>query len=325
MKRRTLFLAASLLVLGVSLAGVAHAQAWPAKPLRMVVPFGAGSPPDVLGRLFSRTLNEALGQQVVVENRVGAGGTIGSEAVAKSAPDGYTLMLGSSSTLAIAPSLYPALAYRPERDFAPVMLAASAPFFVIVHPSLGVSSLREFIELARAKPGQYTYGSTGNGTPLHIAGEMFKSTTGVSLTHVPYKDMGPVNNDFLAGRVQVMFQQLPAMLQHIRSGNLRALAVASSKRDPQVPEVPTSAEAGLAGYEVSSWFGVVAPRGVPAEIIQRLNAELQKSLAQPEVRATLGRLGFEPVGGSAEQFGSYIQSELKRWSDAVKASGAKLD
>ena len=292
---------------------------------RMVVPFGAGSPPDMLARLLSRRLNEALNQQVVVENRVGAGGTIGSEYVAKSAPDGYTLMLGSSSTLAIAPSLYPSLSYRPERDFSPVILAASAPFFIIVHPSLGVGSLRELIDLARTRPGQYTYGSTGNGTPLHIAGEMFKFSTGVNLTHVPYKDMGPVNNDFLAGRVQVMFQQLPAMLQHIRSGSLRALAVASNKRDPQVPEVPTSAEAGLSGYDVSSWFGVVAPRGVPLEIIQRLNVELQKSLDHIDVRATLSRLGFEPVGGSAEHFGSYINTELKRWSDAVKTSGAKID
>jgi tripartite-type tricarboxylate transporter receptor subunit TctC len=324
------FVIAALVASAAFLHGKAMAQAgaasWPARPIRMVVPFGAGSPPDVVARVISRSLSEGgLGQQVVVENRVGAGGTIGSEAVAKAPADGYTIMLGSTSTLAIAPSLYPNLTYKPERDFGPIILAASAPFFIVVHPSLGVNSVEELIELAKAKPGQLSYGSTGNGTPLHIAGEMFKTTTGVNIVHVPYKETGPVNNDFLAGRLQIMFQQLPSLVQHILAGRLKPIAVASARRDRQLPDVPTTSEAGLAGYNVSSWFGVVAPRGSPPEAIERLNIDMNKVLSQSGVRDTLTRLGFEPSGGSPGEFAAFISSENTKWSNAVKSSGARLD
>lgn len=305
---------------------LAQAAAWPAKPIRFVVPFGAGSPPDVVARVFSKSLSEGggLGQPIVVENRVGAGGTIGSEMVAKSPADGYTIMLGSTSTLAITPSLYTNLPYKPT-DFVPIILAATAPYFIFVHPSLNVNTVKELVDLAKAKPGQLAFGSTGNGTPLHIAGEMFKTATGTNLIHVPYKEVGPVVNDALAGRIQIVFQQLPSLLQHVKAGRLKPLAVASSTRDPHVPDVPTAREAGLPNYEVFSWFGVVAPKGTPHEAIERLNSEMNKALAQPSVRETLMKVGFDTVGGSPEQFATFITSEAAKWSSAVKASGAKVD
>jgi tripartite-type tricarboxylate transporter receptor subunit TctC len=310
----------------VHMQAQAQTSAFPTKPVRIVVPFSAGSVPDVIARTLSQSMSDSgFGQQVVVENRAGAGGTIGSELVAKAPADAYTLLLGSTATLGIAPSLYPNLSYRPDRDFAPVIRAATVPVFVVVTPSLGVSSIRGLIDLVKAKPGQLSFGSAGNGTPLHIAGEMFKSATGADIVHVPYAETGVMNNDFISGRIQIMFQQLPTLVQHIRAGKLKPLAVAAAKRDSRLPEVPTTSESGLPGYEVSSWFGVVAPRGSPAEAIDRLNVEMNKALAQGPLRDSLIKLGFDPSGGTPAEFGAFIAAEIAKWSSAVKASRAKLD
>ena len=323
----------SALVLVVTIAMLFHTGAraqtssagWPLKPVKLIVSYGAGGPPDVLGRILAQAMSEGLGQQIIVENRVGAGGTIGSEIAAMAPADGYTLLLGGTATMAIAPGLYPKLGYDPLRDFAPIGLATIAPFFVVVHASVPAASVKELVDLVKSRPGEFYYGSSGNATPLHIAGEMFKSATGVNIIHVPYKDIGPATNDFLAGRFQIMFQQLAPLEQHIRAGRVRPLAVANFKRLPQLPDVPSNIEAGLPGFDVVSWFGFVAPKGSPAEAIRRINAELQKALSKKDVRDALARLGFEPVGGSPEQFASFIAQETAKWSQAIKASGAKVD
>ncbi len=321
-------LAALLVAVSMAVAGPAQAQApsaWPLKPVKLIVSYGAGGPPDVLGRILAQAMAEDLGQPIIVENRVGAAGTIGAEAAAKAPADGYTLLLGSTTIMAIAPGLYPKLGYDPARDFAPIGQAVFAPFFVVVHASVPATNVKELVELAKSRPGEFYYGSSGNGTPLHIAGEMFKTATGVNIVHVPYKDIGPATADFLAGRFQIMFQQLAPLEQYIRAGKVRPLAVADSKRLAQLPDVPNNIEAGLPGFDVVSWFGFVAPKGTPAEAIRRVNAELQKALAKKEVRASLAKLGFEPVGGTPEEFASFIARETAKWSRAIRQSGAKVD
>ncbi len=298
---------------------------WPTRSVRLVVPFGAGGPPDVLARIMGQAMSEGLAQTIVIENRVGAGGTMGAEGVARAAPDGYTLLLGATSTMAIGPSLYRNLRYDPVRDFEPIGLATTAPFLVAVHPSVPAQNLRELIDLARARPGQLDFGSSGNATPLHIAGEMFKAATGVEIVHIPYKDIGPATNDFLAGRFQIMFQQLAPLEQHVASGRVRILAVADRRRLPQLPNVPSTAELGLDGFEVISWFGLFAPRGTPASVVRRVNQELQRTLSLPAVRSAFDRLGVAPQGGSPEQFARFIASQISTWSEAVKRSGAQVD
>ena len=321
-------LAALLVALSAALALPALAQApaaWPQKPVKLIVSYGAGGPPDVLGRILAQAMSEGLGQPIVVENRVGAAGTIGAEAAAHSPADGYTLLLASTTIMAIAPGLYPRLGYDPVRDFAPIGQAVSAPFFVVVHASVPATSVKELVELAKSRPGELNYGSSGNGTPLHIAGEMFKSATGVNIVHVPYKDIGPATADFLAGRFQIMFQQLAPLERHIRAGKVRPLAVADSKRLPQLPDVPSNAEAGLPDFDVVSWFGFVAPKRTPPEAVLRVNAELQRALAKQPVRESLAKLGFEPAGGSPDQFAAFIARETAKWSRAIRQSGAKVD
>ena len=298
---------------------------WPTRSIRLVVPFGAGGPPDVLARIMGQAMSEGLAQTVVIENRVGAGGTLGAEGVARATADGYTLLLGATSTMAIGPSLYPNLRYDPVRDFEPIGLATTAPFLVAVHPSVPARNLRELIELARAQPGRLNFGSSGNATPLHIAGEMFKTATGVDIIHIPYKDIGPATNDFLAGRFQIMFQQLAPLEQHLASGRVRILAVADRRRLPQLPHVPSAAELGLEGFEVISWFGLFAPRGTPPAVVRRLHEELQRTLSLPAVRSAFDRLGVTPQGGSPEQFARFIASQISIWSEAVKRSGAQVD
>lgn len=298
---------------------------WPVKPLRLIVAFGAGGPPDTIGRILANSMAGGLGQPIVVENRVGAAGTIGTEFVANASADGYTLLLAVPTTMAIAPSLYPKLGYEPKRDFAPIGLAAIAPFIVVVHASMQASTVKDLLDLVKSRPGQFYYGSSGNGTPLHIAGEMFKAASGIDIVHVPYKDVGPATNDFIAGRFQIMFQNLAPLVQHIRAGKVRPLMVANSKRLAQLPDVPSNLEAGLPGFDVSSWFGFVVRRGSPAEAIERMNGEMRKALAKKEVVDTLHRLGYEPAGGSAEQFAAFMADEAKKWSQAVKTSGAKID
>jgi tripartite-type tricarboxylate transporter receptor subunit TctC len=326
-----LFLTAVLSITLALLSELAPAQSpassasYPTKPVRLLVGFSAGGPPDILARMLAQNIAEGLGQQVVVENRPGAGGTIAGELAANAQPDGYTLLLGNTSTLSIAPSLYPKLGYDANRSFAPVGAIATAPYFILVHPGLSVSSVRELVELARVKPGELNFGSPGNGTPLHIAGEMFKTATGASMVHVPYKDIGLAHNDFLSGRFQVMFQQLAPVERHIQAGKLRPIAVAAASRAPQLPNVPTAAEAGLPDFELLGWYGLLAPRGTPAEAIRRLNAELRKVLDKKEVRDRLAALAFDPSPGTPEQFQAFVTQQNAYWSRAVKASGAKLD
>jgi len=321
-------LAALLVAASMAVAAPAHAQApsaWPLKPVKLIVSYGAGGPPDVLGRILAQAMSEGLGQPIVIENRVGAAGTIGAEAAAKAPADGYTLLLASTTIMAIAPGLYPRLGYDPARDFAPIGQAVVAPFFVMVNAAVPATNVKELVDLLKSHPAEFYYGSSGNGTPLHIAGEMFKSATGVNIVHVPYKDIGPATADFLAGRFQIMFQQLAPLERYIRAGKVRPLVVADSRRLAQLPDVPSNVEAGLPGFDVVSWFGFVAPRGTPAEAVRRVNAELQRALAKQEVRDSLAKLGFEPVGGTPEEFAGFIARETAKWSRAIHASGAKVD
>jgi len=303
----------------------ALAQGYPTKPVKLVIPFPPASPGDIIGRIAAQKLSESAGQQFVVENRAGASGTIGTEAALKSPADGYTLILGSTGTLLTAPSLYLNLGYDPTKSFAPISLLSSASFLVVVNPSVPANSLKELIDLAKAKPGQLNYGSGGNGHPMHIAGEMFKIAAGVDIVHVPYKGQSPAGNDLVAGRIQLVFDQIVAYQPHLRSGKLKALAVAKSSRLAQLPDVPTTAEAGLPGFELSSWFGLLAPRGTPGEIVSRLNGEVLAALKTKELRESMANLGLEPAGCSPEEFAAVIIKDGVKWSRAVKASGAKLD
>jgi tripartite-type tricarboxylate transporter receptor subunit TctC len=311
------------LLLSVAAASVS-AQGYPDKPVKLVVPFPPGGPTDIVGRLVAQKLAEGIGQPVVVENRPGAGGTVGSTAVARAPADGYTLLYGST-TLAIAPSLYRDLAYDPRTAFAPISLVSRGPIIAAVNAQLPAKTLKDFIALAKSSPGRINYGSAGSGTPPHLAAELFKTVAGVDLVHVPYKGGGPAVSDLAGGQVQVCFEGLPTLLPHIKSGKVRALAITGAKRDPALPEVPTFAEAGLPGYDANFWNGLVAPAGTPAEVIARLNSVLVQALATPEVHAALVRLGLEAAGTTPQQFGDFIAAEIDKWARVVKASGAKID
>lgn len=318
------FFAVALAILSV-LAPVPASAQYPGKLVKLIVPYPPGGPVDNVGRIIAQQLSKGLGQPVVVENRAGAAGTIGAEAVANSPGDGYTLLLGTTGTLASAPSLYRNLRYDPGKSFAPISLVASGPYLVVVNSSLPANSLRDLIELAKSKPGQLNFGSAGTGNPLHIAGEMFKAAAGVDLVHVPYKGAVPALTELMAGRIQIIIANIDVFSAAIPTGKIRVLAVAGPKRLSQLPSVPTAAEAGLPNYEVSNWFGLVAPRGTPTDIVGRLNAEVLNALATKQVKDSLLNRGFEPAGGSPEQFSAFIVSESARWSHAVKESGAKLD
>jgi len=306
------------------IAEVCVAQ-YPNRPIKLLIPFPPGGPTDIAGRLIAPKLTEALGQPLVIENKAGAAGTLAAEAVAKSAADGYTLLLGTTGTLVSAPALLPRLAYDPVRSFAPISRITNGVFLVVVDASLGVGSLPELIAMAKAKPGQLAFGSGGNGHPLHIAGEMFKAAAGVDLLHVPYKGVSPAVTDLLAGRTQVMFEQSAALLPHIRSGKLKALAVAGPSRLIQLPDVPTAAEAGLPGYEVSAWFALVAPAGTPPEVIARLNRETRKALGNPELQEAFTRQAMDPVSSSPEELAALIVADGAKWARAVRLSGVRLD
>jgi len=318
-----IFRSLKCILLSVAAASVL-AQGYPDKPLKLVVPFPPGGPTDIVGRLVAQKLAEGIGQPVVVENRPGAGGTVGSTAVARAPADGYTLLYGST-TLAIAPSLYRDLAYDPRTAFAPISLVSRGPIIAAVNAQLPAKTLKDFIALAKSSPGRINYGSAGSGTPPHLAAELFKTVAGVDLVHVPYKGGGPAVSDLAGGQVQVIFEGLPTLLPHIKSGKVRALAITGAKRDPALPEVPTFAEAGLPGYDANFWNGLVAPAGTPAEVIARLNSVLVQALATPEVHAALVRLGLEAAGTTPQQFGDFIAAEIDKWARVVKASGAKID
>jgi tripartite-type tricarboxylate transporter receptor subunit TctC len=308
-----------------TLASGAWAQAYPTKPIRLVVPFPPGGATDILARAVAQKLTDKWGQPVVVDNRPGAGGNIGSELVAKAAPDGYTLEMGTVGTHAINASLYAKMPYDHVKDFAPVILVAGVPNVLEVNPSLPVNTVQELIAYAKANPGKLNFASSGNGTSIHLAGELFKVMAGVQMTHIPYKGSGPALQDLIGGQVQLMFDNLPPSLPQIKAGKLRALAVTSSTRSPALPDTPTIAESGLPGYEASSWFGVLAPAGTPPAIIAKLNAEIAAWLATPEAKEKMVALGANIGGGSPEDFAKHIAAETAKWQKVVKESGAKVD
>jgi len=300
---------------------MANAQpAYPVKPIRLVVPFAPGGSTDTIARLIGQKLDEGLGQQVIIDNRPGAGGNLGVDYVAKSAPDGYTLIFGHVGTFGFGPSLYAKLPYDPIRDFAPVALFAMVPNMLVVHPSLPANSVKELVALARARPGQLNYGSSGNGSASHLATEYFKLLSKTDITAIPYKGTGPLVTDLIAGQTSLTITGVPPLYPHVQSGRLRALAVGSVKRLPLLPSLPTIAEAGVPGYESSTWFGPLAPAKTPREIIVRLNVELMKMLQRPDVRARFAAEGIEALGSTPEEFGTYIKSEIERWSRVIKAA-----
>ncbi len=304
----------------------AVAQDYPARPIRIIVPFTPGAGTDIVGRAIAQALNEAWKQSVVVDNRPGAGGTIAGELVAKANPDGYTLMLGNVSTLAIAPALNPKLPYKPLRDFAPITLITTSGNVLVLHPSVPATSMRELIAYAKANPGKLNYGSSGNGTTSHLGGAMFASMTGAEMTHIPYKGSGPMLTDLLAGQLQLSFSSVPTALPHIKSGRLRALAVTLFTRSSVLPDLPTVQEAaGLQGFEISLWQGIVAPGATPRAIVMKLYQQIAASLRTPDMRAKLSAQGLDAVGSSPQQFAAYIRDEIDKWTKVVKSSGARVE
>jgi tripartite-type tricarboxylate transporter receptor subunit TctC len=312
-------------MLAAALPGTAAAQAqYPNRPVRLVVPFPPGGGSDTLARILGPKLSEALGQQVVIDNRPGAGANIGAEVAAKTPPDGYTLLMGNVAH-AINVSLYSKLNYDLVRDFAPVSLLASTPNIVVVHPSVPVRSVKELIALAKARPGQLDVASSGAGSSAHLAGELFNSLAGTKMNHVPYKGGGPAVIALVGGQVSVGFATTPSVIQHVKSGKLRGLAVTSAKRSPSTPELPTVSEAGLKGYEAGTWYGMLVPAGTPKDVISRLHAESVKLLALADVKQRLDATGFESIGTTPEQFGAYIRSEVEKWGKVVRAAGVRVE
>jgi tripartite-type tricarboxylate transporter receptor subunit TctC len=313
------------LALAIAKTGPVRAQSYPGKPIRMISPFPAGGPTDILGRLMAQTLTQSLGQPVIVENRVGAGGTIGADFVAKSTGDGYTLLMGAPGPLAINVSLFKNLPYDPLKDLEPVIQVASVPLVVIVHPSFPAKTLKELIALLKSKPDSYTFASSGNGTPQHLSGELFKTMAGVAMVHVPYKGSGPALIDVTAGQVPIMFESMVSVVPHIKGARVRALATTGQRRSRQLPDVPTVEEGGVPGYVTASWYGVLASKGTPSSIVGKLNAVMATALDTPQLKERIAELGSDPVHGSPEDFRALIRSEIEKWSQVVKKSGATLD
>jgi tripartite-type tricarboxylate transporter receptor subunit TctC len=311
-------------LLAALLVGAASAQPYPNRAVRLVVPFPPGGTSDILARTIAARLGEPLGQPVVVENRPGAGGNIAAEHVAKSAPDGYTLIMGTSS-LAISQSLYRKLNYDLVRDLAPITQAVNYTNLLVVHPATPYQTMQELIAAAKAKPGSLSYGTAGNGTPPHMTGELFKSYTGADIQHIPYKGGAPAIADLLAGQIPVMFDNVPPLLPHVRAGKMRALAVTSLQRISVLPDVPTLHELGLKDFDAVGWNGILAPAGTPRPIVDRIHAEVTRILAIPEVRNQLTAQGADIVGNTPEQFGAWIRTEVKKWGEVIRVSGAKVD
>lgn len=314
-------------VLGAMLLSTSTAaQEYPTRPIRVIVPFTPGAGTDIVGRAIALALNDAWKQSVVVDNRPGAGGAIAGELVARASANGYTLMLGNVSTLAIAPALNPKLPYNPLRDFAPITLITTSENVLVLHPSAPVVSMKEFIAYAKANPRKLNYGSSGNGTTSHLGGAMFASMTGTEMTHVPYKGSGPMLTDLLAGQLQLSFSSVPTALPHIRSGRLRALAVTLLTRSSVLPDLPTVQEAaGLKGFEISLWQGIVAPAATPRAIVMKLNQQIATSLRTPDMKHKLTVQGLDAVGNSPEQFGAFIRAEIAKWTRVVLSSGARAE
>lgn len=325
--RRTWMLAALASVATVAALAppAARAESYPSKPIRVVVGFPSGGAPDILARIFSEKISPSWGQPVVVDNKPGAGGNIGAEAVAHAAPDGYTLALGTVGTHSINGALYSKMPYDMVKDFVPVILLASTPNVLVVHPSVPARNVQELIALAKSKPGGLTFGTPGVGTSLHVSGELFNTMAGTRITHVPYKGRAMAIPDLLGGHITMMFDNLPSALPVVKEGKLRALGVTSAKRSSSAPDIPTIAEQGLPGYEAESWFAVFAPAGTPKEVVSKLNAELNRIFELPDVRQKLATLGLDPVLGTPEKLASYQRSEIAKWAKVVKDSGAKAE
>jgi tripartite-type tricarboxylate transporter receptor subunit TctC len=297
---------------------------YPTRPVRLIVPFPPGGGTDTMARVIAPKLSENLGQQVVPENRGGAGANIGAELAAKSAPDGYTLMLATISN-AIGASLYSRLNYDLVRDFAPITQLATTPHILVVHPSVPVKTVKEYIAFAKARPGQLTYSSSGNGSAAHLAGELFNSLTGVKSVHVPYKGGGPSMIALVSGEVSLCFATMPSAINYVRAGRLRGIAVTTAQRSPSTPDLPTIAETGVAGYEAGSWYGLSAPSGTPREIVSRLHAETMKVMVLPDIKERLFNAGFEVVTSTPDQFAEFTRNEIQKWGKIVKAAGLKIE
>ena len=318
MKQHCLIGCAALLL---GIASSAQAQSYPAKALRVISPFAAGGGVDFTARIVAQKLTEALGQSAIVDNRAGAGGVIGTDLVAKAAPDGYTLLLGSAGPMTILPGMATKLPYDPLKDFAPITLVTSLPFLLVVHPSLPVRNVKELIALAKAKPGQLNFGSPGNGSTTHLATELLKMSAHIDAVHVPYKGVAPAVTDLLAGQVQFMSGDLSTLMPQVKAGRLRALAVTSAKRSALLPNVPTIAESGLPGFDASGWFGVLAPAATPADIVTRLHDVIVKGMAGADTRDKLAALGGDVVGSTPAEFTAYMRQDLAKWSRVVKTLG----
>ena len=314
----------AFVALALSLAASVCA-AFPDKPVRFVIGFTPGGPSDILARAVGQKLAERWGQQVVIENRPGAGGNLAAEAVAKSAPDGYTWLLGNNSILATNQSLYRKLPYDPVKDFAPVALVAVQPNILVLHPEVKANSVMELVSLAKQNPGKMNYASSGAGAAAHLAGELFKTMAGVDIVHVPYKGAQPALTDLIAGQVQLMFATSASVIPYMKAGRLRALAVTTAQRSPSVPELPTVSEAGLTGFEATTWHGVVVPSATPAALVQKLNLDINAALKEKDLAERLAGLGAEVLTGTPGDFADYIAREIPKWSKVVKDSGAKAD
>ena len=314
-----------LFALLFSISRNAHAETYPDKPIKIVVPYPAAGTPDILAREIAGKLTTALGQQVIVDNRPGAGGNIGSEMVAKAAPDGYTIIMATVATHSINQALYKKLPFDPIKDFAPIILVATTPNVLVVNPSLPLKSVRDLIALAKSKPGEITFSSGGNGTSHHIGGSLFQKMTGVQMTHVPYKGSGAALPDLIGGQVNIMFDNLTSSMPHIKSGKLRALATTGLTRSAAMPDLPTVNESGVPGFEIVAWFGLMAPANTPRAIVERLNHEVGKILNLPDMKARFIAQGAEPAPGTPEQFGVFVKEKLAQWAPIVKASGAQID
>jgi len=312
-------------LLSATALAAGYAQDYPVKPVRLILPTAAGGSLDAVGRVIAQKFTEHFGQQVVVDNKPGAGGILGTETAAHAAPDGYTLLIASNGNLATTQGLYKKIPYDPVRDFAPVVLMTETPYIVVVHPSLPVKTVADLIRLAKARPGQLNYASSGSGSTPHLAGELFKAMAKVNIVHVPYKGSPAALTSLLSGETVVGITAMPSSWAQVKAGRIRALGVAGTRRSTTAPELPTVAESGLPGYEVNSWSGLLAPAATPKPIVARLNAEVIKILAESDVRQQLLNQGFEVLGGTPEQFGVFIKSEIVKWTRVIRDAGAHVD
>ena len=303
----------------------ANAQAYPTKPITIIVPFSAGGTTDILARVVGQALTAELGQSVIIDNRAGAGGNIGGQLAARSAADGYTLFMGTVGTHAINESLYKKMPFDPIKDFAPLSRVANVPNLLVAHPSQPFKTVPEMIAYAKANPGKLNFGSSGSGSSIHLSGELFKSMAKVDMVHIPYKGSAPAVNDLLGNQIAIMFDNMPSAIQHVRAGKLRAIAVTTAKRSPELPNVPTIAEAGVPGYEATSWFGLFAPSATPAPIVAQLNKAIVKVLGQADVKQKIADQGGEVVAETPAQFAAFIKAETAKWGKVVKDSGASVD